>query len=172
VFGIVNKFDKSNIILGGDFNLVLDINKDKSGGRPVTHTQSVKTIKSWIDELDLADVWRNKNLEKREFTWRTVYHDVIKCRLDFYLVSFGLLSKVTTSKIISGYRSDHSAIVLNISLINNARGPGSVDSVKNVITEAANNSEGFNARDRWDYIKFEIKQFSMRYSSDRKKTAG
>ena len=31
-------FDCSMIILGGDFNLVLDVQKDKKGGRPVTHT--------------------------------------------------------------------------------------------------------------------------------------
>ena len=38
-------FACSEIILGGDFNLVIDVQKDKKGGRPVTHKNSLKEIK-------------------------------------------------------------------------------------------------------------------------------
>ena len=46
-------FDCSEIILGGDFNLVLDVQKDKKGGRPVTHDNSLKEVKHISNVLDL-----------------------------------------------------------------------------------------------------------------------
>ena len=39
-------FDCSEIVLGADFNLVLDVQKDKKGGRPVTHNNSLKEVKA------------------------------------------------------------------------------------------------------------------------------
>ena len=38
---------------GGDFNFVLDVQKDKQGGRPVTHEKSLEKAKYIIDSLDL-----------------------------------------------------------------------------------------------------------------------
>ena len=40
------------MIIGGDFNLVLDINKDKKGGLAKTHQKSVEVIKDFANELD------------------------------------------------------------------------------------------------------------------------
>ena len=39
-------FDCEEIVLGGDFNLVLDVQKDKKGGNPVTHKNSLKEERS------------------------------------------------------------------------------------------------------------------------------
>lgn len=38
---------ETNLILGGDFNLVLDLNLDKVGGRSATHTRSQAVVKSF-----------------------------------------------------------------------------------------------------------------------------
>ena len=38
----LREFQCDEIIIGGDFNLVLDITKDKRGGRPTTHKNSLK----------------------------------------------------------------------------------------------------------------------------------
>ena len=37
VWELLENVENSYIIIGGDFNLVLDIKMDKQGGRPVTH---------------------------------------------------------------------------------------------------------------------------------------
>ena len=55
---------------------------------------------------------------------------------------------------------------LNCSVLNETN---YVDSYKSVIKEAADETLNFTARDRWDFIKFKIKSFSMKYSADRKK---
>ena len=41
-------YDCSNLIFGGDFNLVLDLEKDKFGGRKMTHTRACNTVKQYI----------------------------------------------------------------------------------------------------------------------------
>ena len=48
-------FDCEGIVLGGDFNLVLDVQKDKEGGNPVTHKNSLKEVQNIANSLD---VWR------------------------------------------------------------------------------------------------------------------
>ena len=49
-------FDCSKVILGGDFNLVLDVQKDKKGGRPVTHNNLSKEVKHIANVLDHIDI--------------------------------------------------------------------------------------------------------------------
>lgn len=43
-------FACDDIIIGGDFNAVLDVNKDKKGGNPTTHHKSVQKINEIIDK--------------------------------------------------------------------------------------------------------------------------
>ena len=49
----LDDFKCDDIIIGGDFNLVLDLEKDKSGGLPTTHQNCLKIIKEFSDKLDL-----------------------------------------------------------------------------------------------------------------------
>ena len=54
-FDHLSDFRCDDLIIGGDFNLILDLDKDKKGGRYKTHTRSVKTLKEFIAKLDLID---------------------------------------------------------------------------------------------------------------------
>ena len=63
-------FQCEDIIIGGDFNLVLDIQKDKKGGLPKTHKNSLKILIEFSENLNLTDVWRTLNPEARRYTWR------------------------------------------------------------------------------------------------------
>ena len=49
-------FQCDEIIIGGDFNLVMDIKKDKRGGRACTHKNSVEEVKG------ICATWDEKNL--------------------------------------------------------------------------------------------------------------
>ena len=57
-------FEGEKCVWGGDFNLVLDVQK---GGRPVTHENSLEKVKYIIDSLDLVDIWRMLNPVTRHF---------------------------------------------------------------------------------------------------------
>ena len=79
----VLSFQCEDIIIGGDFNLVLDIEKDKKGGLPKTHKNALKILQEFSENLHLNDVSRTLNPETRRYTWRQKQPE-IHCRLDFF----------------------------------------------------------------------------------------
>ena len=117
-FDHLRDFQCEDLIIGGDFNLVLDIEKDKKGGRPKTHTRSVKTFKDFIAELDLIDVWRVLNSNTLRYTWRRKKPE-IQCRLDFFLVSQSLMCHVIRADIMMGFKTDHSMITISVAMHSN-----------------------------------------------------
>ena len=69
----LSTFECEYIVIGGDFNLVQNIEKDKKGGNNTTHFKSLVEIETIEESLDLSDIWassppRNKTLylEKKE----------------------------------------------------------------------------------------------------------
>ena len=48
-------FKCDEIVIGGDFNLVLDVEKDKKGGLARTHKKSLEVVKDLRESLDLID---------------------------------------------------------------------------------------------------------------------
>ena len=80
-------------------------------------------LKSFIDRNNLTDVRRTLNPELERYTWRQKTPN-IQCRLDFFLISIGLLNVVNNVDIIYGYKSDHSFISVEIEKNSFARGKG------------------------------------------------
>jgi len=76
-------FRCDEIIIVGDFNLVLDVSIDKAGGKPTTHWNSLKELKYIQENLDLTDIWRDLNPEVKRYTWRWNRPEV-HCPLDFF----------------------------------------------------------------------------------------
>ena len=116
-------FQCDEVVIGGDYNLVLDVEKDKKGGLAKTHTKSLEILNKFSEDLDLVDVWRVQNPESQRFTWRQ-RNPEIHCRLDFFLVNKRKLCSAINTDIVPGYKTDHSMITLQISLHNNPRGRG------------------------------------------------
>ena len=116
-------FECEDIILGGDFNLVLDVQNDKKGGRLTTHKNSLKEVQNIINSLDLIDIWRVSNPDIRRFTWKRSKPE-IHCRLDFFLTSNSLSSAITKADILPGYKTDHSLITLHLENNTESLGPG------------------------------------------------
>jgi len=65
----VSNFKCEEIVIGGDFNLVLDVEKDKRGGLVRTHKNALKVIRDFSENLGLSDIWRIFNPEARRYTW-------------------------------------------------------------------------------------------------------
>ena len=101
--------------------MVLDLNKDKKGGRSKTHSNSVKTLQSIITELSLVDAWRVLNPDISRYTWRRKNPE-IQCRLDFFQVSQSMMSNITQADILCGYKTDHSMITILIQLYTQTQG--------------------------------------------------
>ena len=183
VLRILLTFECEECVWGGDFNLVLDVRKDKQGGRPVTHEKSLEKVKYIIDSLDLVDIWRMFNPDVRHFTWRRSCPE-IKCRLDFFLISSSLIPAVTSADILAGFKSDHSLITLTLMNNSNPRGPGFwklnaslladaeyIELIKKTINEVAKEYQNNNEVDAillWDTMKIKIRSSSLCYARQKK----
>lgn len=120
----IESLPNDNRIIGGDFNLVLDLFMDKKGGRDITNQRSQTLVKNWMDESDLIDIWRFQHPDNKIYTWHRKNPSKIFCRLDFFIISFGITEKIESSCIDYGYRSDHSLVGLNFIPHDNQRGKG------------------------------------------------
>ena len=76
-----------------------------------------------ISDLNLVDPWRIYNSEAKTFTWHRK-NPVKMARLDFYLISEELLSRVDNISIKNGYRTDHSMVLLDIRITDFKKGGG------------------------------------------------
>ena len=123
VFNHLKDFKCEEIILGGDFNLVLNVEKDKKGGLLRTHQKALAVVNQACEEFNLTDIWRILNPESQRYTWRRRKPE-IQCRLDFFLISSSLICDTNLADIAPGYKTDHSIILLEIALHQNPRGRG------------------------------------------------
>jgi len=134
---ICNNLMDSNIeiILGGDFNTVLDgdltINNRDLINRvgSIPNSQNSKVIRDWIAEGRIVDPYRFIHPDSREISYipfrqRVVHQNInnvevlgahySKARLDFMLISVGLLDKVNVIKYEDrlGRDFDHKEVLL------------------------------------------------------------
>ena len=70
VFNNLSTFECEHIVLGGDFNLVQNIPKDKKAGNQTTHFKSLEEIEMLKENMDLTDIWRDLHPRTQRFTWR------------------------------------------------------------------------------------------------------
>lgn len=179
VLTLLLSFDCENIVFGGDFNLVIDIQKDKKGGTPLTHINASKVVQHIIDLLDITNIWRLLNPD-------TERNPEMHCRLAFFLTSSSLITKVTKVDIIAGYKTDHSLITLNLVNNPNPRGPGfwklnisflfedeyiiliKKTYIKEFAKEFENNDE-VDGPLLWDTMKMHIRPTSLNYGRKRKR---
>ena len=169
-----------DIIIGGDFNVILDPKLDGLGGKPKLK-ESVKKIDQIRLSFDLIDIWRVRNPDAKRFSWRQK-NPVIQRRLDFWLISSSTQDDVESVDILPAIKSDHSAITLLINGIDDqGHGPSFwkfnaslVDDEKYVtlIKDRYGSwiEEGREIEDPrvlWDYIKYKIRQETIAYSKSK-----
>jgi len=179
-FDHLNDFECDDVIIGGDFNLVLNLDVDKKGGIARTHAESVKTLKELCAKLDLVDAWRILNPDNRRYTWRRKRPE-IQCRLDFFLVTQNLMCNVKSANITTGYKTDHSLIEIMIATHSNERGPSfwklntsllsETDYINQIRTTIKDTQESYK-NDRfvndalmWEMTKLKIREQSLKYST-------
>ena len=76
-------------------------------------------------DMDLIDIWREMNPDKRRFSWRRC-QPLQQSRIDYFLISKILVNshRVQKAEIDPGVRSVHSAISLGVLVAGGKRGPG------------------------------------------------
>ena len=183
----LQKNEASNIIVGGDLNDYFIPHLDKYKCKPnVTPSDYVKAWKTLCDELNLTDIWRTLNPEKRCYTWRqgSSAARLKQSRLDYWLISTHLTYNLHNVDIKPSSRSDHSLIDIDFYKIEKSpRGPSywsfnasllkEKEYVEKINTCYNNALEKYNYLEnkglRWDLIKMEIRSTTICYSKTKAK---
>uniref|UniRef100_A0A3P9KVM4 Reverse transcriptase domain-containing protein n=1 Tax=Oryzias latipes TaxID=8090 RepID=A0A3P9KVM4_ORYLA len=106
------------LLVGGDFNCVLNQHLDKKPFEPGPTPRKTKLLHNTMQELGLMDIWRHKHPKEKEYTFFSKVHNSYS-RIDFFCVSKRDAYKVTNCYIDSITISDHAPVVLSLNLQNN-----------------------------------------------------
>lgn len=110
---IMSKYDNYEFILAGDFNLILNPELDSFNYVNLNNPNSRDIVFTIIRDFNLIDCWRENNLESKQYTWFRK-NPIKKARLDFFLLSETLYTDINCTKILPGYRTDHSLIYIEL----------------------------------------------------------
>ena len=181
----VNQTD--TVLMGGDFNLIMDTKLDRKGGSFV-ETSKYKNIKNTVMDIlntfDMNDIWRIKNPQARRYTWRRK-NPAIYSRLDYWFISVGLSDQVERTEVLSSTHSDHSIVSIRIKQSDNVekgRGYWKLNNTfldeEDYITGILSRKQEWEAeaetlrdpREIWEFLKYKIRQYSCNYGKVRAKT--
>lgn len=194
----VTEFENEQVIMCGDWNLVLDTNMDYENYVNINNPRARDIVLNWLQDDNFKDPWRIMNEEVRKYTWRRLHPNKKQSRLDFYLVHDSMFQYITHADIIPGYRTDHSAITLKLKLNDGERGKGYwkfnnsllkdkkyIDQIKGVLQEVkqtyainmqndiSNEDIVFNINDQLflETLLMMIRGETIKYSSIKKKNS-
>ncbi len=180
---VLSGLDPLSLIMGGDYNTIFDPTLDKQGGDLTNCTNAyTDELVAFMEARDLVDAIRIAFPEKKIFT-RTQRKPPVLSRIDHWLISSHLLNLMENVKVHPGLKSDHSIISINISNLKTQRGRGfwkfnstllkDIDYVSNItsmVHKLKSDTENMEDRQmRWDYIKTELRGYTVKYSSQKNK---
>ena len=166
-------------IIVGDFNLTLDVDLDRKNTY-CNNNQASNEVKNLMEEYLLKDIWRDRNEDKREYSWfkkDLASKERKASRIDFALVSGGLDHKVKEIMYLSSIKTDHRAVYLVVEMIENERGVGYWKFNTTLLTnkeflqfmnmELINTIESLSnktPKDKWECLKIRIRKAATNFS--------
>ena len=168
--------NEEKIIIGGDFNFTEDNKLDRSSNNNSKDSSSV-SYKNLTNTKNLHDVWRQLNPNRKQFTYKEI------SRLDKILISTPLLENVQKSSILlSGIKSDHKCISVNLNFDKCARGPGRwklntsilgdktyKTKIRALLQHTKEDHKNLSKQLLWEIIKIKVKEFSISYCKQKQK---
>ena len=154
----IEEFQNEKVIICGDWNMIIDVKMDSNNYLHINNPRARQVVLNLLEEEKFVDPWRVLHEDEKKYTWSRLNPIKKQARLDFFLISESVFQYVIDSDIISGYRTDHSAIILKLKFQENNSGKGYwkfnnsllkdkkyVDSIKKVI-EDVKQTYGTNIR--------------------------
>ena len=123
----INKLNATDLILMGDFNVVLDPQMDRIDHKNYAPSAQ-KIILEFMNQCDMCDPWRLRNPDTTTYSWirRKSKHsyEVSGSRIDLMLTSMSLVNLIRDIYYSYGYKTDHSMLIAEITNNKSKRGPG------------------------------------------------
>ena len=100
-----------SVVLGGDFNVILNPSLDSEGGKPVIKKRTIAKLIQITENLDLCDIWSIRNPKSKRSTFRQ-HHSTgfVQRRLDCFFISNSLQESFKTTDTLPAFSTDHSSI--------------------------------------------------------------
>ena len=95
---MVKEYQNHNIIIVGDWNLVLDPQLDSYNYKHINKPKAKESVENMMLEPGLTDIWREANPDCKRYTWRKT-KPLKQSRLDYFLLSDYLVSIIFYSLI-------------------------------------------------------------------------
>ena len=172
--------DPNELIICGDFNVVLDNKLDIISGNE-HKLKDVKLFQRFLNSHELCDSWRALNENVQEATWSRTSPYIAR-RLDFIILNKDLISKVAEIKHIAIPHTDHKGVAIELKKSTFKRGPNmwkcntslikDPDYLKGVVEKIIIFLETYKNMEpqmKFELLKVEIKNFSISYSTQKSK---
>ena len=169
---ICEKYSIDNVILFGDFNIVQSNELDIIAGLPHA-IKNVSSFNEFTKDLQLNDIWRQKNGNKKMFTWCSKTPFTAR-RLDYIFINSELIPFCIDCDIINLGFSDHKAVNLKLEFSTFKRGHDTykfnlkllrntyfVNEIKKEILRIKHLN--LNPHEKWEYIKIQFKALGIVY---------
>ena len=113
-FTALSAYSDTTLIVGGDFNLVLNPEIDRlSRAGSYRNWQSADIIKQYMSDFGLCDAWRSCHPMLKEYTFFSPVHHSYS-RLDYFLTSNSTMMEISDTQIHPITISDHAPVTLTI----------------------------------------------------------
>uniref|UniRef100_A0A8C2DY46 exodeoxyribonuclease III n=1 Tax=Cyprinus carpio TaxID=7962 RepID=A0A8C2DY46_CYPCA len=117
VLAILPNLHSHDLILAGDFNLVMDTVLDRSSNRQQSVSKSAKLIQIFYKSANIIEVWRYINPTPKKYSFFSQLHNSYS-RIDYFFLDFKLLSSVKYIDYEVIVLSDHAPLKLQLTLPN------------------------------------------------------
>ena len=180
IFQYVEKCTYDHVIMGGDYNKVLNPSIDRKSVTPASNSITSEFLNSYMEENLWVDPWRNFNPDAEQYTWFRKNPTLCMSRLDFFLVPMTTFAYIDKSEIIPGLLSDHSFVSIEFMLEKKIRGKGLwkmntsyfhdpqyVNTINQIIEDFNKLDTDTNILDCWEQFKIEIAEYSMQHARNK-----
>lgn len=111
IFNKLTDLSNTNLIVAGDYNLVMDVHLDRSSSRDCAPSNASTTLKCIMSSSNIVDIWRIQHPDEREYSFFSSVHRSYS-RIDFFLVDAKLIPIVANSNYHNILISDHAPTLL------------------------------------------------------------
>lgn len=106
------RFSDTILILGGDFNLLVNPEIDSTNPASVPQRATSSCISSFLKDLIVVDIWHLLNPSTKDYTFFSPRHRSFS-RIDYFFISPILVKCTSRVTILPMLLSDHSPIIFS-----------------------------------------------------------
>lgn len=114
-FAALPNMNSHQLIIGGDFNLVLDPIIDRSSQKTFNISKSAKTIQRFMNTYKLLDPFRVLNPSLKKYSYFSPVHHSFS-RIDFFLIDYANITNIKHCDYEAIVLSDHSPVSFHLAM--------------------------------------------------------